>query len=1037
MTRKFAGWLLPILILLPSMLCGQSDSAALPELGSYVFGALEARAIGPAVMGGRLSALAVVDDHPTIIYVGAAAGGVWKSTDGGVSFEPVFDKHPQSIGAIAIDQARPDTVWVGTGEPWVRNSVSVGAGVYRTTDGGRNWELMGLEATERIGDIIISPENPEIVYVAALGHLWNANEERGLYKTTDGGATWEKILYVDENTGCTDIAIDPQEPDNIYAAFWEFRRQPWTFNSGGPGSGLFKSSDAGATWKKLSEGLPTGEMGRIAVAVAPSRPSVLYAVVEAEETGFYRSTDLGETWEKRKGFSNNVKARPFYFSLLLVDPEDYDRVYKPATYMSATADGGESFAVPLGLGGVHPDLHAMWINPNNPRHLLIGTDGGIYVSWDRGISWLFLNSLPLSQFYQISCDNEEPYNVYGGLQDNGSWFGPSSSPGGIENRDWENLGGGDGFHVFADQLDPTIVYWQYQGGKLLRKDLNTGENKDIQPLPSADEPEYRWNWNTALALSPTDPAWLYVGSQFLHRSNNRGDSWERLSGDLTTNDASKQKQRDSGGLTIDNTTAENHCSIFTISESPLEPAIIWVGTDDGNLQVTENDGDNWRNVVANIDGLPEHTWCSSVAAGHHDRNTAYATFDGHRTGDMTTYIYRTTDLGQSWEALTDDSLTGYAHIICEDLVNPNLLFLGTEFGLYISIDGGSQWARFTEGLPRTSVRDMVIQPRENDLVLGTHGRGVYIIDDITPLRQITADVLVNDVHLFETSPVIPGTFSWMQQFPGAGDFVGRNPVEVARLAYYLKKRHILGDMKIEIFNPEGELIKTLPGGKRKGLNLVNWYMRMKPPKTAAAKTLAPGAMIGPMLPEGVYTYKLTKGKDSYEGEVVIAPDPNSPHSAEDRALQQQTVLKLYQLTERIAYLGAATTETRDQAEERAEGLRQKDGLRKRLESFVDELNEFNDSLVVTDDETQGITGDERLREKVTGLYLSVMVYGGRPTASQLARFEVFEREVERFRGRLDTIMANRVEKLNSDLMSKDLEPLKLLTEDEFEKRQGS
>ncbi|MFH2055365.1 MAG: glycosyl hydrolase, partial [bacterium] len=618
MTRIVCRWLSLILLLFPAMLPAQTDSTELPELGSYVFGALRARDIGPAVMGGRISAIDVVNENPTTIYVGAASGGIWKSTDGGVEFEPIFDKYPQSIGAIRIDQARPDTGWVGTGEPWVRNSVSVGAGVYRTTDGGRNWEFMGLENTERIGDIVIDPQDPATIYVAALGHLWNGNQDRGLYKTTDAGTTWEKILYVDENTGCTDIAIDPEEPEIIYAAFWEFRRQPWGFHSGGPGSALYKSIDAGATWSKLTKGLPTGELGRIAVAVAPSRPSVLYAVVEAEKTGFYRSQDLGETWERREGYDSNVESRPFYFSLLLVDPTDYNRVYKPATYMAATSDGGQTFSEPVSLSGVHPDLHALWINPNNSRHLILGTDGGIYESDNRGLSWRFINNLPVAQFYHVSCDNAEPYNVYGGLQDNGSWLGPSSSPGGIENRDWQNLGGGDGFHVFADPTDSTVVYWQYQGGNLFRKDLKTGENKDIEPLPGIGEPEYRWNWNSAMALSPTDPRRVYVGSQFLHRTADRGDTWVKLSGDLTTNDPKKQRQRQSGGLTIDNTTAENHCTIFTIGESPLDPTLIWVGTDDGNLQVTQNDGTSWSNVVGNIEGLPKNTWCSSVAASHHD-----------------------------------------------------------------------------------------------------------------------------------------------------------------------------------------------------------------------------------------------------------------------------------------------------------------------------------------------------------------------------------------------------------------------------------
>ncbi|MEW5994145.1 MAG: glycosyl hydrolase [Candidatus Zixiibacteriota bacterium] len=1008
----------------------QGSEKSIP-IESHIFGALRARAIGPAVMGGRIAAMDVVNANPRIIYVGAASGGLWKSTNGGTTFKPIFDEYTQSISAITIDQAHPDTVWVGTGEPWVRNSVSVGTGLYKTEDGGDTWQLIGLEDSERIGRIVIHPTNPDMVYVAALGRLWNDSEERGLYKTTDGGRTWERILYVDERTGCSDVALDPQEPDIVYATMWEFRREPHFFSSGGPGSGLHKSTDGGTTWQEVRDGLPEGNLGRIAIAIAPTRPSRIYATVEAEKSALYRSDDFGQHWEK-VNTSRVVKDRPFYFSLLVPDPVDYNRIYKPSTGLSVSKDGGKSFT---GLGGgVHPDYHAMWINPDNPDHILAGNDGGLYVSFDRGGSWRFLQNLPISQFYRVSCDTARPYNVYGGLQDNGSWTGPSRSAGGIRNSDWENLGGGDGFYVFVDPTDDDIVYWEYQGGNLFRKHRFTGDNKDIKPYPAENEPEYRFNWNTPIAFSPTNPHRMYIGSQFLHRSTDRGDSWQRISDDLTTNDPDKQRQEESGGLTVDNTTAENHCTIYSISESPLDEQVIWVGTDDGNVQVTKDGGKTWRNVIKNVKGVPKHTWCSSVEAGRHDRNTAYVTLDGHRTGDMTTYVFTTGDLGKSWRLITTDSLRGYAHVVREDPVRAGLLYLGTEFGLFISLDGGLNWAQFRENLPNVSVRDIVIHPRESDLVLATHGRGIYIIDDITPLRQITADVLAADVAMLESRPAEKRMFQWMQHFPGAGEFTGDNPDEVGKIIYCLKKRHMFGDLKVEVYDPDGNLIKTLPGGKRKGINVVNWYMRLEPPRVAPSPMLAWGALFGPMAPEGTYAVRLVKGSDRFEGQITLVPDPTSPHSAEDRAFQHETVMKLYGMQGRLAYISEAMTDARDQARDRADSLK-KGGLKKDLLSFADDLDSLRSRLMVTERAEQGIPGVEKLREKVINLYQVVSSYGGRPTQSQLERLTILEGEIEQANSDFQGITGPRLEELNRELQSKNLTPITLLTREEFEKRE--
>ena len=1005
------------------------------KIDSHTFGALKARAIGPAVMSGRITAIEALNKTPRIIYVGTASGGVWKSLGGGTTFKPVFDKYPQSIGAIAIDQQHPDTVWVGTGEHNVRNSVSLGTGVYKTTDAGETWQHLGLEDTERISAVVIDPQNSNTVYVAALGHLWNANEERGVFKTTDGGKTWEKILYVDANTGCASLAMDPQEPEILYAGMWQFRRWPWFFKSGGPGSGLYKSTDAGKTWKKLTQGLPEGELGRIALAVAPSRPSTVYAVVEAKKTALYRSTDLGETWEQRNS-SFSVAARPFYFGSLHVDPEDHNRVYKPGFSLAVSDDGGKSFTSPFVGGfspGVHSDHHTLWIDPGNPFHLLLGTDGGIYESFDKGNTWRHVRNLPVSQFYHASFDMAYPYNVYGGLQDNGSWFGPSRSPNGIENRDWENLAGGDGFYVLVDPRDANIIYCESQGGNIVRYHRDTGETKEIKPYPGENEPKLRFNWNTPIALSPNDPAVLYIGAQYLFRSTDRGESWQRLSPDLTSNDPKKQRQEESGGLSIDNSTAENHCTLYAISESPLDGQVIWVGTDDGNLQLTRDGGKTWRNVVANIDSLPPATWCSSVEASRHDAATAYATFDGHRSGDMQTYVFKTTDFGQTWVSLATGEIDGYAHVIREDLVNADLLFLGTEFGLYISIDGGTQWARFTGDMPPVAVRDITIHPREHDIILATHGRGIMIIDDITPIRALTAEALAANAVLLPSRPTVRTVPQYKQQFPGAGEFAGPNPSEVATITYFMKKRHIFGDLKIEIYDGEGKLLKTISGSKRRGINRVEWAMRLKPPKVPRAPMLAFRALVGPMVPEGEYQIKLIKGKETFSGSIRVIADPNSPHSAEDRALQQKTVLQLYRMQERLAYIAAALTGVRDQARERAGKLKKGDKLARQLHAFADKLDVLHKTLVATKKGGM-LTGEVQLRERVVNLYGAVSSYGGRPTQSQLERMAVLKKQIDQANAQFTAIVDKDLQKLNQRLQKKKLQELTILSETDFNRQ---
>ncbi|HWO00643.1 MAG TPA: glycosyl hydrolase [Blastocatellia bacterium] len=1022
----------PRIALLVSLVASIGAAAAHAQtikLDSNSFGGIEARHIGPAVTSGRIAAVDGVNSDPRIIYVGSAGGGVWKSINAGTSFKPIFDKYTQSIGAVTVDQAHPDTVWVGTGESWTRNSVSVGTGLYKTTDAGESWKLMGLEDSERIARIVIDPRNSDVVYVAVTGHLWNSNDQRGVYKTIDGGKTWNRMLFVNTEAGCADIAIDPQEPSIVYASMWQFRRKPYYFTSGGPGSGLYKSTDAGKTWKKLTNGLPEGELGRIAIGVAPSRPNRVYAVVEAKKSGVYRSDDMGETWT-RVSAAQSAVGRPFYFARIVVDPKDYNRLYKPDYSLSVSTDGGQSFT---SRGGrAHGDFHDAWVNPQDTFNLFVATDGGVYVSRDKANAFKFLSNLPVGQFYHVGFDMEQPYNVYGGLQDNGSWMGPSQSPNGIENKDWRSVGFGDGFHVYPDPTDRDVLYSEFQGGSVLRFHKSTGETKLVKVFPKQDEPKYRFNWNTAMHLSPTNPKVLYIGGQFLFRSTNKGESFERISPDLTTNDPAKQKQDESGGLSLDNSSAENHCTIFTIAESPLDEKVIWVGTDDGNLQLTRDSGKSWTNVVRNIPGLPANTWCNGVEASRFDKATAYAVFDGHQTGDMKVYVYKTTDFGKTWKSIATDAIKGYAHVIREDRVNRDLLFVGTEFGLFVSIDGGTQWAQFTGNVPPVAVRDIAIHPREHDLILATHGRGILIIDDITPLRQLSPKILESAAYVMESRPSPVTVPVGAQDFPGDGDFVGSNPSEAATITYYLKDRHVFGDLKIEVYNSDGKLMSTLPAGKRKGINRVQWFMRSKPPKVPPSPNLAGPSLTGLMVPEGVYTVKLIKDKETFTGQVRVVADPKSPHSAADRALQAQTLRKLFDMQERLAFVDDVVTNARDQAKERAKKV-EGDALAKELDAFADKLEALHKTLVATREGP--ITGEEQLRERIVELYGWVTQYGGRPTESQLARIPVLEKEIDSANSQFETIVGKDLNAVNANLAAKKLEPIKVLIREEWDKKQ--
>ncbi len=1018
-----------------------------PRFDSETISGLGARNIGSATMSGRIAALdAVQEGQRLTVYIGAASGGVWKSLNGGSTFKPVFDKQPvQSIGAITVDPKNPKVVWVGTGEAWTRNSVSIGDGVYKSVDGGENWTNMGLKDSERIAKILVDPSSTNTVYVCAPGKLWNDSDERGLYKTTDGGKTWTRILKgPNASTGCSMISMDKQNPRTIYAGLWDFRRKGWTFRSGGEGpnvfsgSGFFKSTDGGASWTEFDEksatGLPSKPWGRIAVAVAPSKPSTVYAFIEAEipKDGLYRSDDGGKTW-RQLDRSQNMIWRPFYFANLIVDPKDENKVYKPDGSLIASNDGGESFSNIS--GGAHGDFHDVWINPNNTDNVVTGDDGGVWYSFDGGNRWWKGNNLPVAQFYHVSVDMDTPYHVYGGLQDNSSWIGDSAYPGGITNDRWENIYGGDGFWVFADPSDNDYVYAESQGGYIGRVNRKTHESRGIQPLPEYKEKKLRYNWNTPIHVSPTQNGTIYLGAQFLFRSRDHGQTWERISPDLTTNDPEKQKQEQSGGITVDNSSAEMHTTIFSICEAPKNPNLIWVGTDDGNVQITRDGGKTWKNVVGNIKGLPKNAWVSSIDAGHFDEGTAYATFDLHTFGDMRPYVYKTTNFGQTWTPVVAPAgnMRGYAHVVKEDLVNKNLLFVGTELGLWVSLDGGRQWAQYKGGdLPNVAVRDLAIHPRDKDLVIATHGRGIWIVDDITPLRALTPANLVKEAAFIEARPTvqsIPANGGWAN---GDAVFTGANPTDEAVITYYQQKRHIFGDLKIEILDESGKLLSTVPSSKRRGLNRATWSMRLKAPRVPTAASAAFSASTGPRVLPGNYTVKMTKDKNVYTTQLQVMPDPRSKHTPADRRAQFDLSMKLYNLLGDMTFAVDRINGVRLALDQAAAKLPANDPLVARLRAASAQVDELRRKIVATK-EGGAITGEERLRENLADLYGNVISYEGRPAQTQVERTDAIARELADIVGDFDAWLAKEMPGLNSALSGKQLPPIKVITREEWDK----
>ncbi len=968
-------------------------------VNSSTFGMMEARWLGPGTMSGRITAIEGVAQDGRTIFVGTAGGGIWKTTNAGASFKPIFDRYCQSIGALAIDPNNPKIIFAGTGESNMRNSVSIGDGMYKSMDGGDNWIKLGLEKTEHIAKIVINPRETNTIYVAAPGPLWHSSKERGLYKSTDGGKTFEKILFISEEAGCADVAVDPEHPDTVYASTWEFRRKPYAFNSGGNGSGMWKSTDGGKTWKELKKGLPAKPFGRIAFAVAPSASQNLVAIVESNETGLYISADGGENWKKQSA-NFNVVSRPFYFATIVIDPKDPKRVYRPALSFSYSSDGGYSFADASNEGGwVHSDHHALWINPNNTNQLYLGTDGGVYISLDRGATWSFVQCLPVGQFYHAAVDDRKPYNIYGGLQDNGSWVGPSAAAGGVSNGMWKAINGGDGFWVQPDPGDIYTAYAESQGGNINRINLVNTKAVNIKPQQAPGEEKLRWNWNTPIVFGTANKKNLYMGSQYLYRSLDQGRNWTRISPDLTTNDKKKQEQENSGGLSADNTSAENHCTIFTMAESPLDEKLVWAGTDDGNLQYTTDAGRTWINVAGNYAkaGIPAQTWVSSIEPSRFDKNVVYATFDNHMYGDHQTYLGYSTDMGRTWKLISSPEFTGFAHIIRQDLVNKDLLFLGTEMGLFATLDGGKNWFRMKNRIPEYAlVRDIQIHPRTHDLIIATHGRGILIVDDISPIRNLKKDAVEKDVVLFPNTPITltMGQFG-NGGFPSTGGWVAGNPPSVPPIRYYLKDRVNSGEVKIEIFDATGKLVQSIPGSKRKGVNMVMWNLSMKPPKIASGGAKIDFAgFLAPMVMPGEYTIKLKVADSVYTSKVKLVHDPlDKNFTLEDRKKQHKAAMGLYQLHERLALVVDTINDRQKLIKDNLTKVTDST-LKRSMVAYNEELEKLRSELLAT--KQKSVFADEKkLREDITEVYAGVTGQEAAPSNLQLQRTVTLQAEVKK------------------------------------------
>jgi len=1031
-----------------------ADSARLAELPW--------RSIGPAVTSGRVVAFAVPEGPKSqigerlgeLFYVASASGGVWKTTNGGTTWESIFDHQGSaSIGDIAVAPSNPDIVWVGTGEANNQRSSSWGDGVYKSENGGKTWTNMGLKKSEHIGRIIVHPTNPEIVFVAAAGPLWGAGGDRGLFRTTDGGRTWKNVKNIDTHTGFTDVIFDPTNPDVIYAASFQRERRPYTYVGGGPGSGLWKSIDRGDTWTKLTEGLPKVDVGRIGLDVSRSNPNIVYATIETKVTGngasqgntegsVYRSDDRGGSWQKMgTGFSY-----PWYMGQVRVDPTNPDRVYFMGVQLQVSTDGGRTFRNTA--SGAHSDHHAMWIDPTDPNHLIIGCDGGVYISHDRGRTVDFVPNLPISQYYAIATDMRQPfYFVYGGLQDNSSWGGPSQTRNrqGITNADWIRTTGGDGFYAQIDPVDPNTVYGESQGGDIVRFDVRTGEQKTIKPIPDFGAKPYRWNWSSPMLISPYDHNTIYFGANYLFKSINRGDAWTRLGPDLT-----RQLNRDSlpvmgkiwprDAIARHQGTAD-YGNISTIDESPLKQGLLYVGTDDGVISVSRDGGATW-NRITKFPGVPDQTYVSRVVASRFNEGTVYATLDNHRNNDFKPYVLKSTDYGAKWSPITGNlPANGSVQVIREDLVEPNLLFVGTEFGVFYTALGGGSWTQLKYNIPTVAVHDIVVHPREHDLVIGTHGRGIYIIDDITPLEKLgEANRLGTYLFPVKASTEYNPNGSIPGGLRGAGalgdrEYSAPNPAFGAVITYFLRDSLPKGgDVTLGVYDARGNRVRELTANKKRGMHRVTWDLRNAPPYTVRRPANQSGEQpfrqrdpSGPFVLPGRYTARLSVKSGSgspavYEAPIDVRSDPLVQMSDAD----YRSLYDMRLSTARLQATVQAAVRTAEQLKEQVTDVKTAlksntapDSVSKQADAIDTEISDILKKLR-GDPEGEPVSDDKRvenpsIQERVNNIADEIGNVTSQPTELQRGTLTLASSDLQREVGRINALLQRRIPTLNAGL----------------------
>ena len=906
---------------------GQRPAPAQPQAAASAdpFPGLKFRNIGPATMGGRIDDLAVLESNPAVFYVGTATGGLWKTMNNGTTWETLFDdlEDVVSIGDVAINPSDANTVWVGSGENNNRQSGSWGSGVYKSIDGGKTFKHMGLATSKHIARIIVDPVDHDVVYVAALGSLWGPGGERGIYKTTDGGLTWTRVLFVNDDTGGTELVMDPSNNKVIYAATYQRRRATWGFNGGGPGSAMWKSSDAGRTWTKLTTGVPTGPLGRIGMDVYRANPNIVYARIEhAKESGTYRSDDAGMTWRKM----SDTNPRPMYFSQIRIDPKSDARIYVLGVDLHISDDGGKTFYLQESM---HDDHHAMWIDPNNPNHIIEGTDGGLGFSYDRAKTFEAVYNMDIGQFYHVTYDMETPYNVYGGLQDNYSWGGPSAvrSRQGITNDDWFSVQGGDGFDVQVDPQDPRTIYAESQDGNISRIDRISNERKNIRPVPAKGEAPYRWNWNTPILISPHDHNTIYVGANKLFMSKDRGNSWTAISGDLTTatnrDDLLLMGVKGGEVEIARNDGVVSYGNIVSLAESPKQAGVIYVGTDDGKVHVTKDGGKSWSDITSKFPGVPKNAYVSRLVPSAHEVNVVYASFDNHRSDDMNTYVYASVDGGNNFRSIGEGIPKGHTVTsMTEDPNNPSVLYSGTEFGLFVSPDRGGKWLRFKGNVPTVPIHEIVFHPRDNDMILATHGRSIWILDDATPLRQYP-DAIKQDAFLFDMRPAMQYNLANDRGFITDKPFFGKNPTYGAPISFYLAKAQT--NVSLRIRDAAGTQVRELTGNDLRdargaGVNRVNWDLRHQPLPPQQQGQGGPGGggggggfggggNNGPNVLPGEYRVTLVvDGKDVATKSVRVNGDKDMPMTDADRKVWHDTALNLHEL-QRVANAAADAVTT--------------------------------------------------------------------------------------------------------------------------------